>query len=345
MKAVVLYGPNDFATEEIPKTQPGENDMLMKMKKAAICGTDTRIFAGTKTKGIRYPSVVGHEMCGDICEIGKNVTGYEIGDKVAVANVIPCGSCPACLEGRENACMSRKAIGYEFDGGFEEYVLLPEVLIKSGNVIKLPEHVSYTAGALIEPLACCIRGLKNAGTGFNDVVLIVGAGPIGLMHLQLSKIAGAKKVIVSEPNEMRRKTALELGADMAVDSLKEDLNRIVMDETGGMGADVIIMAIGVPALVNSTLKLCKKGGTVNLFAGFAGTGGCTIEVNTIHYNEITVNGSTAYKRIDYLEAADMVKNKKINLDKIATDTFKLDNFREAFEFCKSGRGLKVMIEP
>ena len=345
IKAVVLHGPNDFATEEIKKPEIGDHEVLLKMRKAAICGTDMRIFAGTKTKGIRYPSVVGHEMCGDICEVGKEVEGFRAGDRVSIANVIPCGSCPACLEGRENACMNRKAIGYEFDGGFEEYVLLPEILIKSGNVVKLPEDVSYTAGALIEPLACCIRGLKNAGTGFNDVVLIAGAGPIGLMHMQLSKIAGAKMVIVSEPNEMRRKAAQELGADLTVNPMEEDLHKIVMDATNGMGADVIVMAIGVPALVNSTLKLCKKGGTVNLFAGFAGTGECTIEVNTIHYNEINVNGSTAYKRIDYLEAADMVINKKINLDRIATDTFKLDEFKEAFEYCKSGQGLKVMIEP
>ena len=129
-----------------------------------------------------------------------------------------------------------------------------------------------TAGALIEPLACCIRGLKNAGTGFNDVVLIAGAGPIGLMHMQLSKIAGAKMVIVSEPNEMRRKAAQELGADLTVNPMEEDLHKIVMDATNGMGADVIVMAIGVPALVNSTLKLCKKGGTVNLFAGLRGRG-------------------------------------------------------------------------
>lgn len=345
MKAVVLRGPNDFKTEEIDRPQIGEKDMLLKMKKAAICGTDMRIFAGTKTKGIRYPSVVGHEMCGDICEVGPKVEGFKVGDRVSIANVIPCGCCPACLQGRENACMNRKAIGYEFDGGFEEYVLLPEVLIQSGNVVKLPETVSYTAGALIEPLACCIRGLKNAGTGFNDVVLIAGAGPIGLMHMQLSKIAGAKTVIVSEPNEMRRTAALELGADLAVDPQSEDLEKIVMEQTNGLGADVIIMAIGVPALVNSTLKLCKKGGTVNLFAGFAGTGECTIEVNTIHYNEINVNGSTAYKRIDYLEAADMVINQKINLDRIATHTFPLDEFTEAFEFCKSGQGLKIMIEP
>lgn len=345
MRAVVLNGPNDFAPTDIPKPVIGDNDMLLEMKKAAICGTDMRILAGTKTKGVRYPSVIGHEMCGVIAEVGKNVTGFQVGDKVSIANVIPCGSCPACLAGRENACMNRKAIGYEFNGGFEEYVLIPEIAIKSGNVIKLPEDVSFTAGALIEPLSCCIRGLKNAGTGFNDTVLIVGAGPIGLMHMQLSKIAGAKQVIVSEPNEMRREVALELGADRVVDPTKENLEQIIKDATGGMGADVIVMAIGVPALVNSTLKLCKKGGTVNLFAGFAGTGECTIEVNTIHYNEINVNGSTAYKRADYLEAADMVITKKINLDKIATHTFKIDEFQDAYEMCKSGQGLKVMIEP
>ena len=277
MRAVVLNGPNDFAPTDLPKPQIGDNDILLEMKKAAICGTDMRILAGTKTKGVRYPSVIGHEMCGIISEIGKNVSGFQAGDKVAIANVIPCGSCPACLAGRENACMNRKAAGYEFDGGFEEYVLIPEIAIKSGNVIKLPDHVSFTAGALIEPLACCIRGLKNAGTGFNDTVLIVGAGPIGLMHMQLSRIAGAKQVIVSEPNEMRRQVALELGADKVVDPTKENLEQIISDAAGGMGADVIIMAIGVPALVNSTLKLCKKGGTVHLFAGFAGTGECTIE--------------------------------------------------------------------
>lgn len=345
MKAVVLNGPNDFEATEIEKPVIGDNDILLEMKKAAICGTDMRILNGTKTRGVRYPSVIGHEMCGVICEVGKDVKGFEVGEKVSIANVIPCGSCSACLAGRENACMNRKAIGYEFNGGFEEYILIPEIAIKSGNVVKLPENVSFTAGALIEPLACCIRGLKNAGTGFNDTVLIVGAGPIGLMHMQLSKIAGAKQVIVSEPNEMRRQVAKELGADICVDPTTEDLEQIIKEQTNGMGADVIVMAIGVPALVNSTLKLCKKGGTVNLFAGFAGTGECTIEVNTIHYNEIRVNGSTAYKRADYLEAADMVKSGKINLDRIATHTFKIENFKDAYEMSKSGKGLKIIIEP
>lgn len=345
MKGVVLKGPNVFVTEEIPMPEIGADELLLKMEKAAICGTDIRILEGKKTKDVRYPSVIGHEMCGTIDKVGANVKGYEVGEKVSIANIIPCGHCPSCLSGRENACMNRLAVGYQYDGGFEEYVRIPANLIQAGNVIKLPEHVSFTAGALIEPLACCIRGLHNAGTGFNDVVLVIGAGPIGLMHLQLAHIAGASKVIVSEPNEQRLKIAKDLGADIIVDPTKEDLAEIVRRETNGAGVDVIIMAIGVPALVNSTLKLCRKGGTVCLFAGFAGTGECTIEVNTIHYNEINVNGSTGYRRSDYLAAAEMVKNGRINLDRIATHVYKLDDFQQAYETCKAGTGLKIMLEP
>ena len=345
MRAVVLSGPNQFAPAEIEKPQIGPDEILLEMKAAAICGTDMRILTGKKTKGVRYPSVIGHEFCGVIAEVGADVKGYEVGEKVAVANVIPCHHCSSCLRGRTNACLDRKAIGYEFDGGFEEYIRIPSICIENGNVFKLPEYMSYQAGALIEPLSCCIRGLKNAGTGFNDDVLIVGAGPIGLFHLQLSKIAGARKVIVSEPNEQRRKVALELGADLVVDPTKEDLPAIVDRETNGQGMDVIVMAIGVPALVNSTLKLCKRGGTVNLFAGFAGTGESTVEVNTIHYNEINVNGSTAYKLEDYLAAAEMIKSGKIDADKIVTHRFKIEDFQKAYDVCVAGTGLKVIIEP
>lgn len=345
MKAVILYGPNNFDSGEFDKPQIGDNDILLKMKSAAICGTDIRILEGKKTKGVRYPSIIGHEICGIIDEVGKNVKYYNVGDKVAIANVMPCKSCHSCLTGRENACLNRKAIGYEYNGGFAEYVLIPDIFVDGGNVVKLPENVSFEEGALIEPLACCIRGMKNAGTGFNDTVLILGAGPIGLMHLQLAKIAGAKQVIVSEPINSRREKALKLGADRVVNPNEEDLSKIIMTMTDGIGADIIIMAIGVPTIVNSTIKLCRKGGTVNLFAGFAGTGESTIEVNTIHYNEITLNGSTAYKREDYLQSKDIVVNKKINLKEIITHRFKIDEFKKAYEVCKSGEGLKVIIEP
>lgn len=345
MNAVVLAGPDKFSPQQYPMPRIEDGDILLQMQRAAVCGTDIRILEGKKTKDVRYPSVIGHEICGTVHSLGKDVTGYAVGDKLALANVISCHACSSCLSGRDNACLNRKAIGYEFDGGFAEYVRIPALAIANGNVVKLPEHVSYEEGALIEPLACCIRGLKNAGTGFNDVVLIVGAGPIGLMHLELSKIVGASKVIVSEPIASRREKAATLGATVVVDPVNEDLPAIIKRETCGLGADVIVLAIGVPQIVNATIKLCKKGGTVNLFAGFSGTGECTIEANIIHYGEITVNGSTAYKLMDYLEAADMVINKRVNLKEIVTHTFPIADFQKAYEVCKSGEGLKVLIKP
>ena len=137
MRAVVLSGPNQFAPAEIEKPQIGPDEILLEMKAAAICGTDMRILTGKKTKGVRYPSVIGHEFCGVIAEVGADVKGYEVGEKVAVANVIPCHHCSSCLRGRTNACLDRKAIGYEFDGGFEEYIRIPAICIENGNVVKL----------------------------------------------------------------------------------------------------------------------------------------------------------------------------------------------------------------
>lgn len=338
MRAVVLEGANRFhAVSDYPKPEIGEGEMLMKMERAAICGTDIRILEGKKTKGVRYPSVIGHEVSGTIVEIGKDVEGFQIGDRVAVANVIPCGCCDMCRRGMENVCMNRKAIGYEFDGGFAEYVRLPEIAVKSGNIVKLPEHVSFAEGAVIEPLSCCLRGQRNVGLKFNDNVLIIGAGPIGLMHVLLAKAAGARRVIVSELNEYRRGKALECGADLVVDSGKEDLEEIVKRETNGLGMDVVIMAIGIPALVNPALKLVRKGGAVSLFAGFAKGVMADLDPNLIHYNEIRMTGSSAYKRQDYLDAAEMVINGYLDLKPIVTHTYKIEEFQAAYEMNKSGK--------
>ena len=345
MKGIILSAPNHFDVGELDIPKIGEGDILLQVKAAAICGTDIRILEGKKTKGVRYPSIIGHEICGVIHSIGKNVNDFSIGDKIAIAPVIPCHNCHSCLHGRENACLNRKAIGYEYDGGFAEYVLIPKIAIDSGNVTKLPEHISFIEGALIEPLSCCLRGLRNAGIGLGDVVLIVGTGPIGLMHLQLSKLAGAVKVIVSEPMPMRREKASAMGADVVIDPQNEDLHKIVMQETNGLGADVVVMAIGVPSLVDQSLKLCRRGGTVNLFAGFAGTEESRIEANTIHYNEINVNGSTAFKRCDYIDAAQLVIGNKINLKEVVTHTFHIEDFKKAYDMCKSLEGLKIIIEP
>jgi len=345
MRAVVLYGPNDFRPAVVETPAIGPDEILLKMEKAAICGTDIRILEGKKTKDVHYPSIIGHEFAGVIEQVGSGVEGFASGDRIVAAPLIPCGVCRSCRTGRENACTHRRAIAYQYDGGFAEYIRIPAEIIRNGNVLRLPDHVSFEEGALIEPLACCINGMKNAGVGFGDVVLIAGSGPIGLFHLQLAKIAGARKVIVSEPVESRRAMAKKLGADVTVDPTSEDLTKVVMEHTDGLGADVVIMAIGVPSLVDQCLKLCRKGGGLNLFAGFAGDGVATLNVNIIHYNELRVTGATGLRRQEYFEAARLVFDGRIEVKSIATHIYKIEQFHEAYEMWKSGAALKVLIEP
>ena len=347
MKAVVLHGPDNYPDNyevtEIDKPVCGDGEILLKMKVASICGTDKKIFTGAKTKDVRPDSVVGHEFSGIIEEVGKNVKGFAAGDRVSIANVIPCGHCVACLSGHENACMERKAIGYEFNGGFAEYVLIPEICVEAGNVIKLPDDVSFAAGAIIEPLACCIRGFKNTGTQFGDTVLIIGAGPIGLMHTQLNIAGGAKKVYVSDFDAKKRAIAESFGA-VGIDPTAQDIEQFIKEETGGLGVDRVVMTVGINDMVNQMFKICKKFGTVCLFAGFPRGKTSVIDPSIIHYNEIKVTGSSAYKREDYLQAAGMVFEKKIDLDALVSDRFALEDFRKALDLHMEATGLKIVIE-
>ena len=327
----------------VPEIGPGE--LLMKMGRASICGTDMRILNGTKTKDVRYPSVVGHEMSGTIVEVGEGVTGFDIGDRVCIANVCACGECAMCKIGRSNVCLNRQAIGYEFDGGFEEYVRLPKIAVDNGNVFKMPDSVSIAEGAVIEPLSCCMRGQRNCNVKEGDVVLIIGAGPIGLMHLTLAKAAGAT-VISAELNAARREKALECHADRVVNSAEEDLKSVVMEMTNGIGADVIIMTVGIPSMVTPAFDMARKGGTVCLFAGFAkGKEVVPTDLNLIHYKELNVTGSSASKLQDYKDCCELVFSGKLDLKPLVTHVFKIEQFQEAYEAARDGVGLKVEIEP
>lgn len=345
MKAVVLNKPNEFFTTNVKDPEPGRDEVLLKVESCAICGTDIRILEGKKTKGVRYPSIIGHEISGIVEEIRGDAGSIKKGDRVAVCPVIPCHSCRYCLEGRENVCLNRRAIGYEFDGGFAEYLIVPEAAVRSGHLYSLPESMSFEEGSLIEPLSCCLNGIRKAGVGLADVCLIVGAGPIGLMHIQLARAAGAAMIIVSEPNSLRREAARTFGADLVVDPSKENLPEIIKAHTESLGVDCIIMAIGVAAIVNDLLKLLRKGGTINLFAGFPDTGAGTIETNLIHYNEIVVNGTSASTRLDFLHARDLAAGGKVNLKDLVSHRFGLDDFKSAYETAKAGEGIKIAIIP
>ncbi len=345
MKALVLRKANDFSVEEVSMPEITDGEILLKVDSCAICGTDGRILTGKKTKGVRYPSTIGHEFSGTIVETRNDDASFSVGDRVGVAPVIPCFKCHSCMTGNENACLNRTAMGYEFEGGFAEYVKIPETLVKAGNLFHIPEELSMQQAALVEPLACCINGQRKAAVSFGKTVLIIGAGPIGLLHVKLSKAAGASLIIVNEPNDFRRGKAAEFGADYAVSLDTDQLDALVKEKTGGVGIDCAIMAIGIPSLVNPVMKMVAKGGTFNLFAGFTGTGEATIEANIIHYQEINVNGTSAYTRKDYKTAMESLISGRVDVSGLITHQFALEDFAEAYEVSTKGEGLKVLLRP
>ena len=341
MKAAVLRAPKVLEVGEIATPQAGPGELILKVRAATVCGTDLRILSGKKTKGIRFPSVIGHEFAGVVAHAGDGVTAFKVGDRVCMDPVVPCRACAYCPAGLENVCQNRQAMGYEFDGAFAEYIRIPAIALQAGNVFRVPEGMSFEAAALSEPLACCINGQKNARVGVGDSVVILGAGPIGLMHAALARVAGARQVIVSEPNPVRREAALARGVNHACDPTRENLLEFVRQRTDGLGADVVILAIGVPALANEALSLVRKGGRVNLFAGFSQGDMSTMDVNLIHYNEITVTGASALSRSGYELALNMLASGQIDATSLITHRYGVADSLEAFDVAGSGDAIKV----
>ncbi|PKL13401.1 MAG: threonine dehydrogenase [Spirochaetae bacterium HGW-Spirochaetae-4] len=345
VNAGVLKRVDELVYMEIEPPEIDESELLIRVKAASICGTDLRIFHGKKTKGVRYPSVIGHEFAGEVAQVGDKVTEFVVGERVCLDPVLPCGGCFYCLNGMENVCQNRVALGYEYDGCFAEYIKIPSKFITQGNIQKLPTHVPFTVGALAEPLSCVINGQRRLNISVGDTVVIIGAGPIGIMHMMVAKASGASKIIVSEPNWMRRETVGNFGADITIDPIKQSLKVMVLEQTDGLGADVVILAIGNPKIVNEALAIARKGGRISLFAGFSAGEMPPVDVNLIHYNELVVIGASALQRRDMKTSVRLIASGAVNLGKLVTDTFPLRKITEAFAMAESGEAIKVVLEP
>lgn len=345
MIAAVFNGPGEIEVKDVDVPEIGPDEVLVRVGANTLCGTDGRILHGEKTKGVRTPSILGHEFAGHVAEVGRQVQGFEEGAPVAMAPVIPCRRCFYCRNDMENACANRQAMGYEFDGGLSEYVRIPCAALEAGNLFSAREDMPSEFLALAEPLSACVNGHRRSRIRLDDAVLILGAGPIGLFHLQLALMAGARTTIVSEPSPSRRDFATRLGAHVVVDPNTGELAASVADATGGLGADSTIICIGIPQLVNDALTMTRKGGRVNVFAGLAGAGWAEMEANLIHYNELEVTGTTAARRSDYEVALRLIESRRVDVKPMVTDRFPLRETTEAIAKADSGGGVKVAVLP
>ncbi len=345
MLAAVLHSPNNLTVQEIPTPTAGPGEILLKIDTTTMCGTDGRLLTGAKTSGVIPDIVLGHEIAGTIAEVGEGVEGYPIGAQATVSIVVSCNACPQCLNGLEHLCANLDLVGYGINGGFAEYMLMPAHAVKSGNVIMPPAPLPSRTLALAEPLSCVLNGQEQMRIEPGDTVVVLGAGPIGLLHTQLARYCGARQVIVTNRGEERRKLALTMGATLALDPTTDDVKQAVLDVTRGQGADAVVVCIGAVELANLAIDLARPGGRVNYFAGFPRGSTSVMEPNLIHYKELVVTGGSNAPRRQVQRAVDLLAAGAIDADKIVTAAFGIRDIMTAFEYVQEKKAMKVAIEP
>lgn len=346
MLAGLYSGIGKVECREVPGPTVGENDVVVKVKAAAICGTDLRIFkSGHFAMEEGQERILGHEFCGEIWEVGSNVKTYEKGMKVSVAPNVGCGVCRYCRMGNLHLCPEYIAIGITLEGGFAEYFKVPEKALLQGNLMPFISDISFPEVALAEPLACCVNAYESVGTRPGDNILIVGAGPMGALHLKMNKLAGANKVMIADISQTRLDLMKKFHPDVIINNGTEDLKAAVMENTEGQGVDVVITAVPVPDIQRLAVELTAKLGKINLFGGLPrGKEFVALNTNLIHYNGIVVTGTTGASLAHHEFALGLVKERKIDTKSIVSKRFKITEIKEAFEYALSGKGLKTVFE-
>ena len=339
MKASYFLGKGSFEVRQAPELHPGPGEVVIRNMVCGVCGTDVHIFHGEPgSADVNPPVVLGHEYSGEVVEVGEGVTALKPGDHVTVDPNIYCGECVYCRNGKKQLCETMQAVGVTRDGGFGEYSLVP-----AAQAFKLGDSVPYEAGAMAEPVACCLHGIDLAGIKAGDRVCIVGGGAIGLIMLQLAKLSGASSLVLSEPNEKRRQVALSLGADAAIDPTAPDA-RSAYEAALGDGADVVIECVGNNAAVKSAFQLAKKGATIVLFSVPKVDATFDLPLFDVYKKELTIKGS--FVNPDTHErAVRLINSGKLDFTSIITHRFNLDQLPEAIAMQMSSESIKVVVCP
>jgi len=345
MKALV-YRDGQIRLEEASRPVLREGEALLRVKAAAICGTDLRIIShGHHLIPPGQPRILGHEVAGVIEESTPEAAHLAPGTPVAVAPNIHCGRCAQCLDGQTLLCLDYQALGIGLDGGFAELMRLPAQAVRQGNVIPLKTGADLGQAALNEPLSCCFNSLQYTELSLGESILIVGAGPIGVMHLLLAQKMGAALTMVSEISDRRLAEVERFGPDLTINPARENLKRKVLEATGGRGTDVAIVACPVAEAHNQALECLAPRGRLNFFGGLPQDRPLTtIDANRVHYNHLKIVGTTRQSLTQYRKTLKLVASGKLDLSGLITGRFSLEEAQEAFETARSGRGLKNIFE-
>ena len=344
MKAAVLYGIEDIRIEDREKPTPKKGELLVKVVVALTCGTDLKTYKRGHTL-VKPPIIVGHEFSGVVEEVGEGVVGFQLGDRIVAANSAPCGECFYCKKGDENLCerLEDTIIGFTQNGAYAEYVVVPRRIVER-NTYVLPKDVSFEQAAILEPLACVVNGNEAASIRLGDSVVIIGSGPIGLLHLQLSRLKGAGSTIVLDTSKARLEKAKELGADHTITVGEDGGIEEVSSLTGQKGADVVIEAVGRLETWRAALRMVRKGGRVVFFGGCPAGTQLSIDTHSLHYGNLTLKGVFHHTPATVYTAYELLAKGKVDAKPIITRSMRLEELTEALESMASGKDLKVAIQ-
>lgn len=338
MKAARFYEKGKLVIDEVPVKEPGDHDVVIKIRYCGVCGTDVHIFGGEKGSAEVHPPVIlGHELSGDVDRVGKGVTRFKKGDRVSADPNSYCGKCYFCANGKKHLCTDMKGLGTAVDGGFAEYVTVPEE-----TVYPIAEGVSYEAAAMTEPISCCLHGFDMTDVRMGDTVMIVGTGNIGLIMVQLARHAGADKIIAVEPNPVRREKAIHMGADFGIDPLKDDTAKILA-EHGIVNIDKVIDCAGRTSTAEYSVEFAGKGATVMLFGLTGPDDVMGLKPFMVFQKELTIKGS--FVNPDTFERAGrLIGSGIIRTEEIISDIIDLDDIQRVFEERLYAKDGKVLIK-
>jgi L-iditol 2-dehydrogenase len=346
VKVARFYAPGDVRLEDAPEPTAGDGELKIRVRACSTCGTDVKIF-NHGHQHIDPPRVMGHEIAGEVVELGAGVEGWSVGDRVQVIAAVPCGRCEECLGGRMTICPNQTSVGYHYDGGFAQYLVVPRAVLFVNGVNRVPDAVSFAEASVAEPLACVLNGQELARVGAGDVVVVVGAGPIGCLHVRLARSRGASQVFLVELNRAR----LDLSAsvvkpDAAICGAEVDAVDEVLKLTNGRGADVVITAAASGKAQEDALLMVARAGRISLFGGLPKDNPTiTLDSNLVHYRELTLVGANGSSPSHNARALELIASGAVPVADLITHRLPLDGVLDAFGIVARGEAIKVTIEP
>lgn len=341
-RVTYLLGPEHIELREEPVPEPGDGEILVRIRAATTCGTDVKVFRrGGHPRMLRVPTAFGHEFAGEVAELGPGVTGFQPGDRVAVVNSAPCGRCAYCDADRENLCRDLRYI----NGAFAEYILIPRRFVEA-STHRLDAGLPYEVATLLEPLACVVHGIDVCDLGDGSEVLVYGGGPMGLLLTSVLAVGG-HRVVVADPNPGRLEVARTLGGADTVQVARDggESERLRTFSTDGDGFDCAVDATGVPAVWEDALGCVRPGGVVNFFGGCPPGTRIPLDTTLVHYSELAIKGTYHHRPATVSRALDMLSRGTLDPRPLLSAEMPLEGLEKALRSMMAKEALKVVIRP